>query len=152
MRPKNPSQRVFSWQNRLCSCECVTNTNKIFHTNTNIIFYKCQTLHFPPQPRFFRQTHLPCLKIAPIPLFTGVTLAIAIVITASRLSKLDKALCFACLLACRIREAPQKKNLCSFGHCPNSHWTPRPALKQALCGTYFRAKSCKCPFVHGHFS
>ena len=29
---------------------------------------------------------------------------------------------------------------------------PPPALKRALCGTYFRAKSCKCPFVHGHFS
>ena len=50
-----------------------------------------------------------------------------------------------------VREAPPKENLCSFGHCPNSHWTPPPSLKRALCGTYFRAKSCKCPFVHGHF-
>ena len=48
--------------------------------------------------------------------------------------------------------SPTIKNLCSFGHCPNSYWTPRPAPKRALCGTYFRAKSCKCPFVHGHFS
>ena len=29
---------------------------------------------------------------------------------------------------------------------------PPPALKRALCGTYFRAKSCKCPFLHGYFS
>ena len=37
----------------------------------------------------------------------------------------------------QLREAPPKLNLCSFGHCPNSHWTPPPALKRALCGTYF---------------
>ena len=97
----------------------------------------------------------------------------------------------------KLREAPMRKYSSSFGHCPNSHWTPPPpphsnghsvapifgqnhanarlymdispknrchkpswqgfrpppppALKRALCGTYFWAKSCKCPFVHGHF-
>ena len=29
---------------------------------------------------------------------------------------------------------------------------PPPAVKRALCGTYFRAKSCKCPSVLRHFS
>ena len=48
---------------------------------------------------------------------------------------------------------PTQKYSSSFEHCPNSHWTaPPPALKRALCGTYFRAKSCKWQFVHGHFS
>ena len=25
-----------------------------------------------------------------------------------------------------LREAPRKIYICSFGHCPNSHWTPPP--------------------------
>ena len=36
-------------------------------------------------------------------------------------------------------EAPTNQNPRSFGHCPNSTWTPSPTLKRALCGTFFRA-------------
>ena len=60
--------------------------------------------------------------------------------------------CALCSKQMQLREAPFNFCICSFGHCPNSHWTHPPALKRALWGTYFWAKSCKCPFVHGHFS
>ena len=39
-------------------------------------------------------------------------------------------------------ERPHRKN--SFVHCPNSNWTHPPALKRALCGTYFGAQSNHC--------
>ena len=74
------------------------------------------------------------------------------------LTQLGVCLCGRCPLLwpgvpkmAQIREDPTKIYICSFGHCPNSHWTP-PPVKRALCGTNCRAKSCKCPFVHGHFS
>ena len=38
-----------------------------------------------------------------------------------------------------LREAPLKFMLGAFGHCPFSFCTPRPALKRALWGTFFRA-------------
>ena len=36
-----------------------------------------------------------------------------------------------------LREAPLKLASPLFGHCPNSNWTPLPALKRALWGTFF---------------
>ena len=38
-----------------------------------------------------------------------------------------------------IREDPNTLTPPPFGHCPNSDWTPPPALNRALWGTFFRA-------------
>merc|ERR1712020_66919 len=40
---------------------------------------------------------------------------------------------------CPVREAPFNKSPPLFGHCPNSNYTPPPALKRALWGTFFQA-------------
>ena len=67
-----------------------------------------------------------------------------------------------------LREAPLKLASPLFGHCPNSDYTPPPALKRALWGTFFPGrfeqicqftvltvqtppKSRKCPFELGKF-
>ena len=39
-----------------------------------------------------------------------------------------------------IREAPFNESPPLFGHCPNSNYTPPPALKRALWGTFFQAR------------
>ena len=36
-----------------------------------------------------------------------------------------------------LREAPLRLASPLFGHCPNSDYTPPPALKRALWGTFF---------------
>ena len=45
---------------------------------------------------------------------------------------------YICII--RIREAPFNKSPPLFGHCPNSIYTPPPALKRALWGTFFQAR------------
>ena len=40
-------------------------------------------------------------------------------------------------------EAPPKKNLCIFGHCPNCNLTPPNAKIRALCGTNILPKMRK---------
>ena len=49
------------------------------------------------------------------------------------------AVCFQ-MTPQRVREAPFNKSPPLFGHCPNSIYTPPPALKRALCGTFFQAR------------
>ena len=39
-----------------------------------------------------------------------------------------------------VREAPFNLSPPLFGHCPNSNYTPPPALKRALWGTFFQAR------------
>ena len=38
----------------------------------------------------------------------------------------------------QVREAPFSLSPPPCGHCPNSIYTPSPALKRALWGTFFR--------------
>ena len=38
-----------------------------------------------------------------------------------------------------FREDPFSLTPPTFGHCPNSDWTPPPALNRALWGTFFQA-------------
>ena len=47
---------------------------------------------------------------------------------------------------------PHRKNIAVHLGIAQIAIGPPPAVKRALCGTYFRAKSCKCPSVLRHFS
>ena len=46
-----------------------------------------------------------------------------------------------------FREAPFNLSPPLFGHCPNSNYTPPPALKRALWGTFFRRDFTILPFL-----
>ena len=44
-----------------------------------------------------------------------------------------------------IREYPSRKYLCSFGHCPNSHWAPPPRTQTGTLWHLFSGKIMQMP-------